>query len=67
MMKTLEESNHCPLCQQEKCCAVSSTKDCWCMNEAVPRQLIDKVVTGNKDKHCICQACIEKFKLGKEI
>jgi len=58
---------YCPLCSNLNLCAVSdTTKVCWCMQEDVPKALIQQVPDKSKGKACICQACIKKFNLTKE-
>lgn len=61
------EKKICPVCQSNNRCDVDNAKGCWCMTIGVPTELIESLVVSDKDKRCICQACIEKFKLGKSI
>ncbi|NQZ20691.1 MAG: cysteine-rich CWC family protein [Colwellia sp.] len=58
--------SHCPLCQQKNRCEIASLQGCWCLLEKVPKALIQQVSDEDKDKVCICQACIKKFNLTKE-
>jgi len=57
----------CPVCQNNNSCDVKNDAGCWCMTADVPTELIDSLNSSEKDKRCICQACIEKFKLGKSV
>ena len=59
--------NRCPFCHNENFCSVNSNLDsnnnCWCMNENVPRALIDLLPSNSLHKDCICQNCIKLYKL----
>ena len=59
----------CPLCQSKNLCGVNGEVPCWCMNEHVPKLLIEKAPQSSRNKACICQGCIKQFKddLVKEI
>ncbi|MCJ8319735.1 MAG: cysteine-rich CWC family protein [Colwellia sp.] len=57
----------CPVCQNNNNCDVKNNAGCWCMTIDVPAALIESLKSSDKDKRCICQACIEKFKLGKSV
>jgi hypothetical protein len=57
----------CPICQSNNRCDVDNANGCWCMTIEVRTELIESLAVSDKDKRCICQACIEKFKLGKSV
>jgi hypothetical protein len=49
----------CPLCKSENSCAVNSLSACWCMVAEVPAALLAQLPDKQRNKSCICQACIE--------
>ena len=57
----------CPICENQNLCDVNNENGCWCFDQPVPPGLIKSLPSKEKDKRCICQACIEKFKLGKSV
>ncbi len=63
MSKTKKQS-FCPICENDNLCDVDNEKGCWCISTEIPKYLINTLANNEKNKRCICQACIEKFKLG---
>jgi len=63
----LIDDSICPLCQSNNQCGIDSKSPCWCTKEGIPRELISQVPTELKNKACICQACINKFKFDKDL
>jgi hypothetical protein len=57
-------SHFCPLCKVDNRCGQlqSNATACWCMQQAVPPALLSQVAEGYRGTHCVCQACVEKFK-----
>ena len=66
-MSKLKQQYFCPICENDNLCDVNNEKGCWCANINVPTELINTLTDQPQNKRCICQACIEKFKLGKAI
>jgi len=51
--------NRCPRCGRENHCGVAKgEKECWCMTENFPEQLLSTTKTNT----CICQACLNTYK-----
>ena len=65
-MKNKSHNQFCPLCTQENLCAVDDAKSCWCMNKNVPESLIASLPTSEQGKRCICESCINKYKLANK-
>ncbi|QPQ29191.1 cysteine-rich CWC family protein [Lysinibacillus sp. JNUCC 51] len=52
------EEKRCPLCGQENHCGVvNGKKDCWCMTESFPKEILE---VAPKDQ-CICQKCLDTY------
>ncbi len=51
----------CPLCQEANRCDVKSSTACWCMTANVPAELLAQIPEKQRNKSCICQACIERY------
>jgi len=62
-MTVPDEQSRCPICQLNNRCGVNDTTPCWCTLEKVPAELIAQLSDEQKDKVCICQACIKNFNL----
>ena len=58
-------ADRCPLCSQInecKLCSLSPTKGpCWCEAQEIPAALLARVPEAQRDRACICRACVEKF------
>ena len=63
----ITDTKICPICQGNNQCGVQNEENCWCMAIDVPTELIKSLNNRDNGKTCICQACIDKFKLGKSI
>ena len=59
-MALREEEKICPLCGEDNHCK-SGSKDCWCNNITIPKELIDTIPEGKKGIACICEKCVEKY------
>jgi len=66
-MSKIKESSLCPICENDNYCEIDSEKECWCLSTEFPKNLFDALADNEKNQRCICQACIEKFKLGKAV
>ena len=42
-----------------------TSKRCWCHDITIPAALLQKVPVQLQGKACICQACIQSFKVNK--
>jgi len=51
----------CPICMKANHCGVADPAGCWCMQEAIPTELIDLVPVESKGQACICAACVAAF------
>ena len=60
-MTDIIDDSICPLCQQSNRCEVQASAGCWCMTTTVPAELLAKTPEKQKNKSCICQACIENY------
>jgi hypothetical protein len=58
----LIDDSICPLCQSNNQCGIDENTPCWCINATISKELISQIPTDLKDKSCICQLCITKFK-----
>ncbi len=56
------ESTECPLCNSKNECKANKIENCWCMKTEIPKEILELVPEGKKNKACICQKCIQKFK-----
>ena len=58
--------NECPLCggaNQCQLCSPASYKGlCWCARVEMPGELLARVPENFRDRACICQQCVEKFR-----
>lgn len=55
----------CPLCGEPNLCASAAdpnAKDCWCVHEEFPQELLDLVPKNLERKVCICKKCLDNFK-----
>jgi hypothetical protein len=55
----------CPLCGEDNGCYAVLGKDphkCWCMTASVPKQLLTQIPDEDRNKSCVCKACVDKFK-----
>ena len=66
-MRKTPDKNQCPLCEKANLCDVDNKQGCWCVSAKIPKELLNNLANEEKNKRCICQACIEKFKLGQAI
>jgi prepilin-type N-terminal cleavage/methylation domain-containing protein/prepilin-type processing-associated H-X9-DG protein len=59
----------CPLCGGtngcQLCAPVTGKGPCWCVNVAMPAELLARVPENFRDRACVCRACVEKFHLEK--
>jgi len=60
-------ANHqCPLCGQPNSCAPAETGSfagtCWCKSQIFPPELIAQVAPEQRNKSCICQACVTRYR-----
>lgn len=53
------EMRTCPICGEDNGCMLS--KDCWCHDVQVPRELLDTLPDDKKGLECICKSCIDKY------
>ena len=71
MPTDLPSQQQCPLCGENNFCAVSQNaeaKQCWCMDVAIPPELIEQANQRPGQKRCICQACAERSQeLAREL
>ncbi|HEX7652001.1 MAG TPA: cysteine-rich CWC family protein [Verrucomicrobiae bacterium] len=61
----------CPLCGQANHCQLSAPvkfkSQCWCVTEDFAPELLARVPENFKDRACICQACLRKFREEKSF
>lgn len=61
----------CPLCggpnECQLCSAAAYKGPCWCMREEIPQELLACVPENSRKLACICRACVEKFKGGRNF
>jgi prepilin-type N-terminal cleavage/methylation domain-containing protein/prepilin-type processing-associated H-X9-DG protein len=59
----------CPLCGAANGCLlaarVAGKNQCWCAHEEFPAELLARVPEPQRHRACICQGCLEKFRLEK--
>ncbi len=68
MLMTYEnDASICPLCQQSNRCDVKAGIGCWCMNTPVPEALLAKIPAHLKGVSCVCNACIEHYRLQQSL
>lgn len=55
---------HCSLCGEENYCMAGATEQgsCWCVQEKFPKGIFDLVPEESRNKQCICQKCVTKYK-----
>src|SRR5688572_26209821 len=57
--------HQCPLCGQLNRCAPADTGSfatpCWCKSQPFPPELLAQVESGQRNKSCICQTCVNNF------
>jgi len=55
----------CPLCGQANFCAQTieggAQGDCWCIQTAIPAELLAQLPVAAKDISCVCQACVTAY------
>ncbi|QIL82152.1 cysteine-rich CWC family protein [Diaphorobacter sp. HDW4A] len=54
------DTSHCPLCGQANQCAIVAglpPESCWCMNEPVSNEALERIPQEQRGKACICPAC----------
>ena len=61
------DTSNCPVCQQANLCQVEKGKDCWCVKEQIPKALIKTLPKEKQGKSCLCQACVQRFKMAQEL
>lgn len=59
-MEIKDDTRACPICGQDNGCMLS--KDCWCHDVTVPRELLDTLPEDKKKVACICKSCIDTYK-----
>jgi prepilin-type N-terminal cleavage/methylation domain-containing protein/prepilin-type processing-associated H-X9-DG protein len=61
----------CPLCGAangcQLCLPAAGTRQCWCVREEFPGELLRRVPENFRNRACICQSCLEKFRQEKDI
>ncbi len=61
----------CPLCGVANACQLCTPAtykgQCWCAREEIAGELLARVPEQFRNRACICQACIEKFRLEKSF
>ena len=53
----------CPLCGQPNDCARQKgreEKDCWCVSETFPAEILALVPEEKKGEACICRTCLRR-------
>jgi prepilin-type N-terminal cleavage/methylation domain-containing protein/prepilin-type processing-associated H-X9-DG protein len=59
----------CPLCGGGNACQLCSPAiykgQCWCTHEEIAAELLARVPENFRNRACICQKCIEKFRIEK--
>lgn len=59
----------CPLCGRANdcllCSPVAYKGRCWCAQEEIPAELLDRVPEPLRNRACICRRCLENFRLKK--
>ncbi|WP_018923546.1 cysteine-rich CWC family protein [Salsuginibacillus kocurii] len=55
---------YCPLCGNENKCQARTVEygQCWCNRVEFPRGIFELVPAESKNKHCICEKCVEAYK-----
>jgi len=69
----MQSTNHlCPLCGKENHCILAATAPatqqnketpCWCHNIDIPEALCEKIPAVQQMKTCICNRCVNRFKI----
>ncbi|WP_341706020.1 cysteine-rich CWC family protein [Halopseudomonas sp.] len=57
---TTLNASACPFCGGSNACAADSGA-CWCFSLEVPEALLALVPPAQRNRACICQACIRAF------
>lgn len=55
---------YCPICGEKNGCMAGTAESgsCWCNREEFPKGIFELVPEESKNKHCICNNCLNKFK-----
>ena len=53
------DTRTCPICGEDNGCR--NSKDCWCHNIKIPKELLDTLPDDKKEVACICKSCIDKY------
>lgn len=61
----------CPLCGQANecllCSPVAYKGQCWCMQQEIPADLLERIPENYRNRACICRSCVEKHRLEKAL
>jgi prepilin-type N-terminal cleavage/methylation domain-containing protein/prepilin-type processing-associated H-X9-DG protein len=61
----------CPLCGGANACQLCSPHifkgQCWCAHEEIADELLARVPEHFRNRACICQPCVEKFRMEKSF
>jgi hypothetical protein len=58
MTELSSDVRHCPLCGSLNDCGVAAGKPtCWCFEEAIPDNVLDKVPAEARGRMCVYRAC----------
>ncbi len=53
----------CVLCGEANECGIAAgNTECWCFATPVPRALIERVPESQRNRACICQACVALYR-----
>ncbi|MFT4925776.1 MAG: hypothetical protein ACI8WB_001871 [Phenylobacterium sp.] len=73
-MKNSIDESKCPLCGEVNLCAMvaaeiagKKAETCWCIGADFTPDIIAGVPEQAKGKSCICQRCVTKLALVKEV
>lgn len=62
--------NQCPLCgganQCQLCSPAAYKGSCWCARAEMPEALLARVPENFRNRACVCQKCVEKFRDERE-
>ena len=51
----------CPLCHRPNGCGIADFANCWCRSTPVPRELLATLPADQRNRACICRACVEAW------
>lgn len=62
------DPTHCPLCGGDNRCAMEIEQatgqkqpPCWCVTQAIPADLLERLPAQARGKACICARCVAAF------